>query len=149
EIARLAHIAPPDVGVVTVVAPVHLEFFDSIDGIAAAKAELVAGIKPNGAAVLNVDDERVARMRKLRSDIEYRMFGIERAADVTARGIETDGLSGTRFVLVTPRGETEVALPVAGRHNVYNALAAAAVADYYNAPLAAIADALADAVSPK
>jgi UDP-N-acetylmuramoyl-tripeptide--D-alanyl-D-alanine ligase len=149
EIARLAHIAPPDVGVVTVVAPVHLEFFDSIDAIAEAKAELIAGIKPNGAAVINADDHRVARMRAMRSDIEYRMFGIDGAADVTARDIETDGLSGTRFALVTPRGEVEVTLPVAGRHNVYNALAAAAVADYFNAPLAAIAAALAESVSPK
>jgi UDP-N-acetylmuramoyl-tripeptide--D-alanyl-D-alanine ligase len=149
EIARLAHLAPPDVGVVTVVAPVHLEFFDSIAGIAAAKAELVAGIKPNGAAILNADDPRVAQMREMRSDIEYRMFGIESAADVTAREIETDGLSGTRFNLVTPRGAVEVTLPVAGRHNVYNALAAATVADYYNAPLAAIAAALAESVSPK
>jgi UDP-N-acetylmuramoyl-tripeptide--D-alanyl-D-alanine ligase len=149
EIARLAHIAPPDVGVVTVVAPVHLEFFDSVDGIAEAKAELITGIKPSGAAILNADDERVARMRKLRSDIDYRMFGIDRAADVSARHIEADGLSGTRFNLVTPHGETDVRLPVAGRHNVYNALAAAAVADYYNAPLEAIAAALAESVSPK
>jgi UDP-N-acetylmuramoyl-tripeptide--D-alanyl-D-alanine ligase len=88
-------------------------------------------------------------MREMRSDIEYRLFGIERAADVSARHLETDGLSGTRFKLVTPRGEAEVQLPVAGRHNVYNALAAATVADYYNAPLEAIAVALADSVSPK
>jgi UDP-N-acetylmuramoyl-tripeptide--D-alanyl-D-alanine ligase len=149
EIARLAGIAPPDCGVVTVVAPAHLEFFDSVDGIAAAKAELVAGIKPNGVAVLNADDQRVARMRRMRSDIAYRMFSIESPADVTARNIESDGLSGIRFRLVTPRGETEVKLAVAGRHNVYNALAAAAVADYYNAPLDRIAEALAESASPK
>ena len=149
EIARLARIAPPDCGVVTVVAPVHLEFFDSIDGIADAKAELVAGIKPGGVAVLNADDHRVARMRELRGDIAYRMFGIESAADVSARDIEADGLNGTRFRLVTPRGETEVKLAVAGRHNVYNALAAAAVADYYNAPLDRVAEALAESSSPR
>jgi UDP-N-acetylmuramoyl-tripeptide--D-alanyl-D-alanine ligase len=149
EIARLASIAPPDCGVVTVVAPVHLEFFDSIDGIADAKAELIAGIKPNGVAILNADDPRVVRMREMRSDIAYRMFGIESRADVKARDIESDGLSGTRFLLVTPRGEVEVKLAVAGRHNVYNALAAAAVADHYNAPLAGISEMLAQAASPK
>ncbi|MEN3335553.1 MAG: UDP-N-acetylmuramoyl-tripeptide--D-alanyl-D-alanine ligase [Blastocatellia bacterium] len=149
EIARLASIAPPVCGVVTVVAPVHLEFFDSVEGIAAAKAELVAGIKAGGVAVLNADDPRVARMREMRSDIAYRMFGIESPADVTARNLESHGLSGTRFRLVTPRGETEVKLAVAGRHNVYNALAAAAVADYYNAPLDGIAEALAESASPR
>jgi UDP-N-acetylmuramoyl-tripeptide--D-alanyl-D-alanine ligase len=77
------------------------------------------------------------------------MFGIESRADVSATGIEADGLNGTRFRLVTPRGETEVRLAVAGRHNVYNALAAAAVADYYGAPLARIAEALAESSSPR
>lgn len=149
EIARLAEIAPPDCGIVTVVAPVHLEFFDSVDGIAEAKAELVAGIKTGGLAVLNADDPRVARMREGRSDIAYRMFGIESRADIMARDIESDGLSGTRFRLLTPRGETAVKLAVAGRHNVYNALAAAAVADYYNAPLAGIAKALGQSASPR
>ncbi|HST19833.1 MAG TPA: UDP-N-acetylmuramoyl-tripeptide--D-alanyl-D-alanine ligase [Blastocatellia bacterium] len=149
EIARLAQIAPPDVGVVTIVAPVHLEFFDSVEAIADAKAELIAGIKTNGAAVLNADDERVARMREMRSDIEYRTFGIESAADVTARDIQSDGLSGTRFKLVTPRGNVDARLAVAGRHNVYNALAAAAVADFYEVSLEHIATALAESSSPR
>lgn len=149
EIARLAEIAPPDVGIVTIVAPVHLEFFDSVEAIAEAKAELVAGIKPGGAAVLNADDERVARMRETRGDIDYRTFGIERAADVMARDIESDGLSGTRFMLVTPRGNIDARLAVAGRHNVYNALAAAAVADFYEVPLEKIAASLAESSSPR
>jgi UDP-N-acetylmuramoyl-tripeptide--D-alanyl-D-alanine ligase len=149
EIARLAQIAPPDVGVVTIVAPVHLEFFDSVEAIADAKAELIAGIKTNGAAVLNADDERVARMREMRGDIEYRTFGIESAADVTARDIQSDGLSGTRFKLVTPRGNVDARLAVAGRHNVYNALAAAAVADFYEVSLEHIATALAESSSPR
>ena len=134
---------------VTIVAPVHLEFFDSIDAIAEAKAELIAGIKPGGAAVLNADDERVARMREMRGDIEYRTFGIERAADVTARNIESDGLSGTRFKLETPRGNVDAQLSVAGRHNIYNALAAAAVADFYEVPLEQIAASLAESSSPR
>lgn len=149
EIARLAEIAPPDVGVVTIVAPVHLEFFDSVEAIAEAKAELVAGIKPGGAAVLNGDDARVARMRELRGDIEYITFGIERAADVTARDIESDGLNGTHFKLVTPRGNIDARLAVAGRHNLYNALAAAAVADFYEVPLEQIAASLAESSSPR
>jgi UDP-N-acetylmuramoyl-tripeptide--D-alanyl-D-alanine ligase len=149
EIARLASIAPPDVGVVTVVAPVHLEFFSSVDEIAEAKGELVTGIKTGGAAILNADDPRVSRMRDLRDDIDVRMFGIEEAAEVTARGIRHEGLGGTSFVLVTPRGEIPARLPVAGRHNLYNGLAAAAVADYFETPLDDIAAALGESASPR
>jgi UDP-N-acetylmuramoyl-tripeptide--D-alanyl-D-alanine ligase len=149
EIARLASIAPPDVGVVTVVAPVHLEFFSSVDEIAEAKGELVTGIKTGGAAILNADDPRVSRMRDLRDDIDVRMFGIEEAAEVTAREIRHEGLGGTSFVMVTPRGEIEARLPVAGRHNLYNALAAAAAADYFETPLGDIASALGASASPR
>jgi UDP-N-acetylmuramoyl-tripeptide--D-alanyl-D-alanine ligase len=149
EIARLATIAPPDVGVVLNVAPVHLEFFASIDEIAGAKAELVQGVKSGGVAVLNGDDRLVAQMKHLRRDIRVRTFGIDSEADVRARRLEDHGLAGTRFALQTPRGVIQVALPLAGRHQVYNALAAAAVADLYQAPLEAIADALAQASSPR
>lgn len=149
EIARLARIAPPDLGVVTNVAPVHLEFFASIEEIAEAKAELVLGIKSGGSAVLNADDELVAKMKRLRSDIRVCAFGVNCAADVRARRIEDKGIDGTRFVLQTPRGEVEVRLPLAGRHQIYNALAAAAVADLCEEPLEAIATALEEASSPK
>lgn len=142
EIAELTRIAPPDLGMVTNVAAAHLEFFDSVDQIAQAKAELVLGVKANGSIILNADDERVARMRSLRSDLEARTFGISQPADVTARDIKSDSLAGTRFSLVTPRGSVPSALPLAGRHNLYNALAAAAVADFYEAPLELITEAL-------
>src|SRR5205085_7174596 len=102
-----------------------------------------------GVAILKADDPHVTHMRERRSDIAYRMFGIESRAEIAARNLEADGLSGTRFLLVTPRGETEVKLAVAGRHNVYNALAAATVADYYDAPLERISEALAESASPK
>ncbi|HJQ67580.1 MAG TPA: UDP-N-acetylmuramoyl-tripeptide--D-alanyl-D-alanine ligase [Blastocatellia bacterium] len=149
EISELTRIAPPDLGLVTIVAPVHLEFFPSVDAIAEAKAEMVGGIKPGGVAVLNADDERVARMRELRTDIDYRLFGMSNAADVTARNIRAEGLNGTSFLLVTPRGEVEARLRLAGRHNVYNALAAAAVADFYEVPLDRIAEALFESSSPR
>jgi UDP-N-acetylmuramoyl-tripeptide--D-alanyl-D-alanine ligase len=77
------------------------------------------------------------------------MFGIEEAAEVTARGIRHEGLGGTSFMLVTPRGEIPARLPVAGRHNLYNGLAAAAVADYFETPLDDIAAALGESASPR
>jgi UDP-N-acetylmuramoyl-tripeptide--D-alanyl-D-alanine ligase len=149
EIARLCEIAPPDVSVVTVVAPVHLEFFSSVDEIAEAKAEIVKGTKTGGACVLNADDDRVAQMRRLRADVEFRTFGIDRDADVVGRQIRSDGMTATRFLLTTRKGEAPCSLPLAGRHNVYNALAAAAVADYFEISPNDIAAALSTAVSPK
>jgi UDP-N-acetylmuramoyl-tripeptide--D-alanyl-D-alanine ligase len=149
ELAALASIAPPDLAVVTNVAPVHLEYFSSVDEIAAAKSELVRGVKPGGAAVLNADDDRVARMNSLRGDLEVRTFGIERHADVMALALKAEGVAATRFQLVTPRGSVDARLQLGGRHNVYNALASAAVADLCDIPLDQIADALASFSIPR
>jgi UDP-N-acetylmuramoyl-tripeptide--D-alanyl-D-alanine ligase len=149
EIAHLCRIAAPDVSVVTVVAPVHLAFFSSVDEIAEAKSEIVLGTKQGGLAVINADDDRVARMAGLRSDVDFRTFGIERSADVMAREVKTIGLDRTEFRLLTPRGEAQCSLPAAGRHNVYNALAASAVADHFGVGPADIAATLARSSSPK
>lgn len=149
EIARLTEIAPPDVGVVTIVAPAHLEFFNSIDEIAEAKAEMVSGITAGGTAVLNADDDRVAAMAARRDDISSVSFGIERKADVMASDIRTEGVEGTSFLLSTRHGQIETRLALPGRHNVYNALAAATVADLYKTPLEEIAAALAETGAPK
>jgi UDP-N-acetylmuramoyl-tripeptide--D-alanyl-D-alanine ligase len=149
EIARLAEIAPPDVGVVTIVAPAHLEFFTSIDEIAEAKAEMVSGITAGGTAVLNADDNRVAGMATMRSDITSLTFGIEHDADVMASEIRPEGVAGSSFLLSTRQGQVEARVPLPGRHNIYNALAAATVADLYETPLEAIAAALAETSTPK
>ena len=149
ELTDLARMAPPDVAVVTNVSAAHLEFFASVDAIADAKAELVRGLKPRGVAILNADDPRVTRMRRLRDDITVRTFGIDEAADVQARDLTSDGLSGISFTLVTPGGESRARLPLVGRHNLSNALAAAAVADHFQAPVAAITAAFAGVTAPK
>lgn len=142
EIARLAGIAPPQVGVVTNVAPVHLEFFDSVDSIAEAKSELIRGIRSGGTAILNTDDQRVSRMRELRSDITVRTFGIEAPADIQARNTVVEGFAGSRFSLCTSRGEVEIRLRLAGRHNIYNALAACAVAEVFEVPFSSLGESL-------
>lgn len=149
EIARLTDIAPPQVGVITIVAPAHLEFFTSIDEIAEAKSEMVGGITAGGAAVLNADDERVARMGAMRKDIANLTFGIEHSADVMASEIQGEGVNGSSFLLSTRQGEIGARVPLPGRHNIYNALAAATVADLYETPLEEIAAALAETPAPK
>jgi UDP-N-acetylmuramoyl-tripeptide--D-alanyl-D-alanine ligase len=128
EIARLCKIASPDISVVLIVAPVHLEFMGSIEAIARGKAQLVEGLKPGGIAVLNADDEYVAAMRDKHTTGQTLTFGIAGEADVSASRIESTTLGLTRFRLRTPHGEADAELPLPGRHNLMNALAASAVA---------------------
>ncbi len=143
EIARLVSIAPPEVGVVGNVGTAHLEFFGSRERIARAKAEMVDGVKPGGVAVLNADDPLVIGMRGRRDDVAVISFGVESDASVRARDIAVEPAGGSRFVLEAPEGEAEVKMPLIGRHNVYNALAAAAVASYFGASPEQIASRLA------
>lgn len=150
EIARLTDLARPEVGVVGNVGTAHLEFFGSQERLARAKAEMVEGIKPGGTAVLNADDARVIAMQKLRDDIGVVSFGIEARADVSACDIESaSDLTGTQFTLITPEGEARVNLPLLGRHNVYNALAAAAAAHCFGLTPETIAAQLATAAASK
>jgi UDP-N-acetylmuramoyl-tripeptide--D-alanyl-D-alanine ligase len=129
EIAALAKIAQPDVGVVTCVAPVHLEYFDSIAAIARAKYELVTSLPPGGTAVLNSDDEYVSQFgRDFHGKVIF--FGLKATAGVRAEDIELLGPSGTRFTLVVGGDRQLLETPLVGTHNVYNLLAAvAATAD--------------------
>jgi UDP-N-acetylmuramoyl-tripeptide--D-alanyl-D-alanine ligase len=127
EIAALARIALPNEGVVTNVAPVHLESFDSIAGIARAKYELIEALPHGGTAVLNADDEYVSQFgRDFKGKIV--MFGMRAGADVRAENIEAVGAEGTRFDLMIHEVRQPVMSPLLGKHNVYNVLAAAAVA---------------------
>jgi UDP-N-acetylmuramoyl-tripeptide--D-alanyl-D-alanine ligase len=127
EISALARIALPNQAVVTNVAPVHLESFDSIAGIARAKYELIAALPHGGTAVLNGDDEYVCQFgRDLKGKVV--MFGLKPTADVRAENIEVLGAEGTRFDLVSHEIRQPVHSPLLGRHNVYNVLAAAAIA---------------------
>jgi UDP-N-acetylmuramoyl-tripeptide--D-alanyl-D-alanine ligase len=147
EIATLAAITRPTVGVVTVVAPVHTEFLGSIDGVREEKAALVRALGPDGVAVLNADDARVASMAR---DCAARVvtFGVAPTATVRAAGEVVDGETGLRFVLQTGDCRLPVTLTLGGRHNVTNALAAAAVGVALGIDLEDIARGLAEARGP-
>jgi len=148
EIQRLVKITPPDVGVELMVAPVHLEYLGTIENIAAAKAELVEGLKPDGTAILNADDALVMKMREKHSG-RILTFGIDNQADVMATEIDTMALGRITFRLRTPNGEVKAMLPMSGRHNLSNALAAAAVGTSFNMSAGEIAAALKTAKPPK
>ena len=123
ELAALAAIAEPNWAVVSNVAAVHLEHFaDGIEGIARAKYELVAALPPDGLAILNADDPRVAAFAA--PSRVYYGTGIE--ADVRAEDIVEAGADGMRFTVAAQGAVADVHLQLLGRHNVLNALAAIA-----------------------
>jgi UDP-N-acetylmuramoyl-tripeptide--D-alanyl-D-alanine ligase len=124
EIAALARICQPTVGIVTVVASAHTEFFGSLDGVQAEKSALVRAIPPEGAVVLNADDARVLAMRE-QAAARVLTYGTSGAADVRAVGSAVETAEGVRFALAMGGQERSVRLAFAGRHNVVNALAAA------------------------
>jgi len=128
EIAQLCRIARPTVAVITLCAPAHLEGFGSIEGVARAKGEIFAGLSDDGRAILNADDPYVDLWRKLAGRRPVTTFGLNHDADVSARMLASDDPGRTAFTMRTPRGEATVHLPLPGRHNVMNALAASACA---------------------
>ena len=137
ELRALTRIARPDAAVITLVAPVHLEFFPSLDAIADAKAEILEGLGPGGVAVLNGDDPLVRRIGQRHAGPVV-WFGRDRAFDVSAerwRGT----VHGMRFDLHLDGRSVDVALPFAGPHHLTNFLGAAAVARHFGLDAEAIA----------
>jgi UDP-N-acetylmuramoyl-tripeptide--D-alanyl-D-alanine ligase len=148
ELRRLAEIAEPEVGVVTCVAPVHLEFFESVEEIALAKRELIEGLMthPAGAevesstrsttvpessvAVLNADDPRVSAFAKVAPG-RVVTFGFGPTAQFRAVNIDDRGADGSAFDFHSPTGTARLNLPLPGRHNIANALAALAAASVW------------------
>jgi UDP-N-acetylmuramoyl-tripeptide--D-alanyl-D-alanine ligase len=127
EIQLLCRIARPDVGVVTNVSPVHLERLGSMGAIVAAKAELVQALPADGLAVLNGDDPNVAAMAA-RSRARVLLYGLSEQCDVRAGDVVSRGLDGISFRISHKGASVEAGTPLPGRHHVYPALAAAAVA---------------------
>jgi UDP-N-acetylmuramoyl-tripeptide--D-alanyl-D-alanine ligase len=127
EITALAQIAQPETGVVTNVAPVHLQFFSSVAEIARAKYELIESLPAKGTAVLNSDDEYVSQFGR---DFEGRVitYGFASTATVRAENLKSLGEKGSSFDIVVGDRRQPATLPLVGSHNVHNALAATAVA---------------------
>ena len=131
ELARLAEIARPDVGIVTRVSPAHLEFFSSVDEIALAKRELIEGLNGHeSTAVLNADDPRVAAFGAFAPG-RVLTYGIDQPAFFTAEAIEDRGALGSEFDYVSPEGRVRLELALPGRHVIANALASLAAASVW------------------
>lgn len=127
EIRRLARICRPDLAVITNVAPVHLEFFSSVDEIARAKGEILEDMPPAGVFVYNADDHRVA---DLATAFQGRTvsFSLEREADVQVTDVGVVDSNSTRFILRADWGESSCRVAFVGRHHLYNLAAAVAAA---------------------
>ena len=145
HIRLLCDVARPTVGVVTAVAPAHVELFGSVEEVATAKAELVEDLPAAGTAVLNADDERVAAMARRTPARVLTYSAAGAAADVVAERLVVDDELRPRFTMRTPAGSIDVELAVRGVHQAANALAAAAAALACGVPLADVAAGLAQA----
>jgi UDP-N-acetylmuramoyl-tripeptide--D-alanyl-D-alanine ligase len=144
EVALLVEIGKPTVGIITNAGAEHLEGFGSLEGAARAEGEMVAGLEPGATAVINADDEFAPMWRGM-TRAKIVTFGLTAGSDFTATdvrtGIAADGFV-TRFTLVSPLGRAPIELKLAGRHNVINALGAAAAAAAAGVTLKQIADGL-------
>lgn len=143
EIAALAALAQPDIGIVTMAGDAHLEGFGSRAGVARAKGELFAQLAAagRGVAIINADDAYAPLWQELAGSAAVLRFGFAEDADVRATDLVL-GADGSRFRLHTPHGVVSVELPLPGRHNVANALAAAAAGQALGLAPEAIAEAL-------
>jgi len=146
EIARLTAIAAPDIGLITNIGPAHLEGLGTIAGVAAAKHELFAGIRPDAAIAVNMEDEWVVRGA---ARFHGRRIEFGHGREVHASRIDDGGFDGIAFTLHIGARSARVRLQMAGRHNVHNALGAAAVAHGLDIPLPTIAAGLEAAEPPK
>ena len=138
QIEGLAKIVKPNIGIVTNVGETHIELLGSIENIARAKRELVEAIESGGTVILNADDPNVINMKNfVKSGVKVITFAIDNAADIHAENISTDSTS-TRFIVNGKNFE----IPMLGKHNVSNALAAIAAGVAVNLNLDQIAEGL-------
>jgi UDP-N-acetylmuramoyl-tripeptide--D-alanyl-D-alanine ligase len=145
EVAALVSIAHPTIGMITNAGAEHLEGFGSLEGVARAEGEMVAGLAAGATAVINADDEFAGLWRAL-TPARVVTFGVREPADFNATEVRSSvGSEGfrTQFRLTAPAGSAAIRLAVGGAHNVANALAAAAAAASAGASLEHIAAGLA------
>jgi UDP-N-acetylmuramoyl-tripeptide--D-alanyl-D-alanine ligase len=141
DIAYLAAIARPDIGLVNTIAPAHLERMGSVEGVAETKGALYQALPVDGVAIINADDAFAKFFEGLAGSRRQLRFALNHKADIGADIID-QRVDGSHFVLSTPVGDADVRLPLAGRHNIANALAAAAIALALDVPLDTIVEGL-------
>ena len=147
ELTNLSALARPDVALVNNALRAHLGGFDSVEGIAQAKAEIFSGLSEQGIAVINQDDDNRAVFESAAGTHRILRFGLN-SGDVYAKGHNL-GIDGSTVTIASPAGEIDVRLPVPGEHNVKNALAATTLALALEIPTSAISRGLMSFVAVK
>ncbi|MBZ0059112.1 MULTISPECIES: UDP-N-acetylmuramoyl-tripeptide--D-alanyl-D-alanine ligase [unclassified Leclercia] len=144
EIAWTVNLTRPEAALVNNLAAAHLEGFGSLEGVAKAKGEIYTGLPANGIAIMNADNNDWLNWKSVIGDRKTWRFSPNAAnSDFTATNIHVTS-HGTEFTLQTPTGNVDVLLPLPGRHNIANALAASSLAMAVGAPLSAIKAGLAN-----
>jgi UDP-N-acetylmuramoyl-tripeptide--D-alanyl-D-alanine ligase len=147
DVAELVRLSSPTVGFITNAGAEHLEGFGDLDGVARGEGEMVSGLEPGAAAIINADDAYASYWRSVAATPRVITFGLVRPADFTAQNpvqaIER-GEFATRFTLKCPLGERSIVMKAGGAHNIVNALGAASAASAAGATLEDIAAGLAD-----
>lgn len=134
DIDYLAAIARPDIGLVNIIAPAHLERMGTIETVAETKGAVYRALPADGVAVINADDAFASFFMGLAGGRRVLRFGLDHKAEVGAEILE-QRVDGSHFVLSTPHGDADVQLPLPGRHNIANALAASTIALALDVPL--------------
>ncbi len=148
HIRSLVHCALPDIGVVTNIGQAHIQSFKTLEGVARAKGELLEGLPASGAAVLNADDRFCTFLREL-CFCRVITFGLSPEAEVRAENVSVtkDGAAVSFNMMIKGGGRREILIPLPGRHNVFNALAAGAAALAAGATLSEIEGGLMNAIA--
>ncbi|MDF1759981.1 MAG: UDP-N-acetylmuramoyl-tripeptide--D-alanyl-D-alanine ligase [Coxiellaceae bacterium] len=128
EIAELTHMAAPDVAVITLAAPVHLSGLKNLAGVANEKGFIYRGLNQQGIAIINHDDKFADQWRLMAGNHRVITFGLSDGSDIQATELQQDVQGKIQFVLHSHQGQCDVRLQMLGKHNVMNALAAAAIA---------------------
>jgi UDP-N-acetylmuramoyl-tripeptide--D-alanyl-D-alanine ligase len=137
DIDYLAAIARPDIGLVNIIAPAHLERMGTIEMVAETKGAVYRALPADGVAIINADDAFASFFMGLAGGRRLLRFGLDHKADIGAEILEQRA-DGSHFVLSTPHGDADVQLPLPGRHNIANALAASAIALALDVPVETI-----------
>ena len=143
EIAYTVRMVLPHVAVLTNAAATHIEGFGDLDGVVRTKGEIIDGLQNGGVAVLNADDPHFAVWAARAATKRMVSFAVDAAADYRVDELQLDALGASRFILRSPVGDAKVTLALAGKHNVRNAMAAAAASIEAGASLVAVVQGLA------